>query len=84
MTVSDLRAFAQRDWVMLARAKSAHWAKVKRESGAGEALRTGDELRRHAQSIRPGWPTREDRRLDIATHARVAAALRRVGPPKAR
>jgi hypothetical protein len=78
MTASDLVQFARREWRMLADLKAEHWSRVKREYGAGEALRVGDELRRHVQRQHPGWPGEEDRRLDLETHVRVTAALQRV------
>jgi hypothetical protein len=76
-TASDLVRFARRDWRLLAELKAEHWSRVKREYGAGEALRVGDELRRLVKRQHPGWPGEEDRRRDLETHVRVAAALQR-------
>jgi hypothetical protein len=78
MKKADLKAFAERDWAAVADLKVAYWANLKKTSGSGLAIRVGDELRRHAIALRPQWPTREDRRKDLASHARVAAALKRV------
>jgi hypothetical protein len=72
---SDLIQFARRDWNSLADLKAAHWKDV----GAAEALRVGDELRRFAQRQHPGWPSEEERRLDLETHVRVTTALHRAG-----
>jgi len=77
MKRSDLRAFAERDWAAVADLKVAYWANLK-TSGPGLAIQVGDELRRHAIALHPRWPTAEDRREDLATHARVAAALNSV------
>lgn len=78
MKRADLKAFAERDWAAVADLKVAYWANLKTTSGPGLAIRVGDELRRHAIALHPRWPTAEDRREDLATHARVAAALRSV------
>jgi hypothetical protein len=78
MDLSDLARFARRDWGMLGRMKAEHWKGVKKASGAGAALRAGEELRRQTRRLRPNWPTEQDRRRDLATHARVTASLRRV------
>jgi hypothetical protein len=75
---ADLKAFAERDWAAVADLKVAYWANLKTTSGPGLAIQVGDDLRRHAIALHPRWPTDEDRREDLATHARVAAALRSV------
>jgi len=80
---ADLKAFAERDWAAVADLKVSYWANLKKTSGPGLAIQVGDELRRHAIALHPQWPTDEDRREDLATHARVAAALKSV-PIKSR
>jgi hypothetical protein len=77
MKRSDLRAFAERDWAAVADLKVAYWANLN-TSAPGLATAVGDELRRHAIALRPKWPTAQDRREDLATHTRVAAALKSV------
>ncbi|MGH9369763.1 MAG: hypothetical protein ACRD3M_19095 [Thermoanaerobaculia bacterium] len=84
MRQSDLIAYARRDWALLAQVKAAHWARVKRRSGVVRAVRAGEELRQLVRRIHPEWPTEEDRKRDLATHARVAASLRRVASAGAR
>ncbi|HEY3203079.1 MAG TPA: hypothetical protein VGL03_05405 [Thermoanaerobaculia bacterium] len=84
MRRSNLRAFAEREWQVLAERKSTHWKEVKRMSGAAWGIRVGEELRRHARRLHPKWPARKDRRDDLTTHARVASSLRRVPPRRTR
>jgi hypothetical protein len=78
MKTSDVVLFARRDWQLLSDLKADYWAAFKAEHGAAAAIRVSDELRRHTQQQHPGWPTEEDRRQDLETHARVSAALQRV------
>jgi hypothetical protein len=75
----DLIAFARRDWKAVAESKRRRWAAQKSHMTAGDALRLGDELRRHVSSLKPGWPSEADRADDIAVHIRVAESLRSVG-----
>ena len=76
MRPDDLRAFAARDWARLAQSKRASWRARKQHRSAAELLAAADVLRRHARMIRPDWPSPRDRDADIATHRRVAEALR--------
>ena len=77
MKTADLVAFATRDWGRLADLKAQHWVRLRTERGPGEAIRIGDALRRQALRQHPEWPSEDDRRLDLDTHIRVSAALRR-------
>jgi len=78
----DLQAFAARDWDLVTREKERWWAERGRQLSAEEKLRIGDMLRRHAQRLRPDWPSPEERRADLETHIRVSEALRRVPPTR--
>jgi hypothetical protein len=80
----DLIAYARRDWQAIAASKRQRWAAQKSQMSAADALRVGDALRQHAIALRPGWPSEEDRRNDLASHIRVAEMLRSVKPPKVR
>ncbi len=77
MNKSDLLEYARRDWTALAGMKAAYWAELKKAEGPGEAIRVGDRLRQQALRLRPAWPSDEERRRDIETHARVADSLSR-------
>lgn len=78
MDRDDILAFACRDWAQVAEAKTGFWRDQKRELSAAGMLALGDRLRRHAQKVRPDWPTQRDRDEDLAVHYRVAEALRAV------
>jgi hypothetical protein len=73
-----LRAFARRDWAMLADSKTRYWLGRKRGLSAADLLAIGDQLRRHALAVRPDWPTDADRAADLAVHEHVTEALRAV------
>lgn len=75
---ADIRAFVERDWAAVDRAKARFWAERKHAMSATEALSVGDALRRHVKALRPGWPDAAERDADLATHARVSGALRAV------
>jgi hypothetical protein len=75
---ADLQRFAGRDWDAVAASKVEHWARLKKARGPAEAVRAAEALRQQVVALRPGWPTEKDRSEDLATHARVAACLRRV------
>jgi hypothetical protein len=74
----DILAFARRDWAMVAESKTRYWLERKRTLSAAELLAVGDQLRRHALTVRPDWPTGAERAADLATHERVTEALRAV------
>lgn len=74
----EFAGFALRDWAAVAASKSGHWARQKETHGPGQAIRAAEALLLHVKAIRSDWPTEEDRREDLATHARVGACLRLV------
>ena len=78
MRKEDILAYVNRDWDAIAEHKRRFWAG--RATTVDERLRIADELRRHALSLHPDWPTREQREEDLATHIRVSEALGRVRP----
>jgi hypothetical protein len=78
MKAADIRAFADRDWRGAEELKERYWAARSRQLSPAEALRLGDELRQWAQAVRPDWPSDEERREDLAHHARLADLFRRV------
>lgn len=73
-----IREFVNRDWSRIEQAKAAFWKGKKRGMSAAELFATGDQLRRYAQSLRPDWPTAQERAEDLAVHLRVSEALRAV------
>lgn len=73
-----IREFVSRDWGAVRAAKDAYWRERIEHLGPAEGLRIADELRRQMLSLNPGWPSPDDRRRDLLSHARVAGILRRV------
>lgn len=80
MRREDLIAFARRDWASIAAMKESYWAELKPGMTAAEALRVSGELRAAVTGWRADWPSEEERRLDLETHARVSENLQRVFP----
>ena len=78
MRREDLIAFARRDWQSVAAMKERFWVEQKHRMTASEALRLADDLRSSVISRRSDWPSDDERRSDLATHARVSVSLRRV------
>ena len=78
MRREDLIAFANRDWKRVAEAKEQYWAEQKQRMTPAEALTLSNNLRRDVIRRRPDWPSEEERRLDLETHARVSESLQRV------
>lgn len=78
MVTRAIRAYVHRDWDAARRAKDEYVARRIEQLGPEEALRLADELRRQALAHVPGWPTPDERALDLETHVRVSALLRRV------
>lgn len=84
MRREDVVAFARRDWAALEEGKAAFWAERKASLSAAQVLALGNELRRHAQSLKPDWPDAAERAEDLAVHRRVSEALRAAGRQRAR
>ena len=84
MNVSDLQAFVQRDWNLIARAKAEGWIEQKAAMTPSAAFQLGAELLRYARTLRPDWPNESERDADLASHVRVAEMLQRVGQNRSR
>ena len=78
-----LHAFVRRDWASAARAKERGWRSFREEHGPAAGVRIGDELRRQAIAMQPGWPSAREREDDLAMHLRLVEVIRRV-PPRPR
>jgi hypothetical protein len=81
MKLADIRAYMQRDWGLVRELKDRYWAERKRTLTPDEALSIADQLRQHAQTLRPDWPDPQEREADLQVHARVSESLRRVPSP---
>ncbi len=77
MITRGIRAFVDRDWERVRRAKDAYWAERIARLGAAEGFRVADELRRQALLNDPAWPHPDDRASDLAAHVCLSALLRR-------
>ena len=73
MTQEQIRAFVTRDWAGLAAAKAFAWQASQRTAGGD--LHTADQLRRYVLTVRPDWPSPDDRADDLRNHIRVSEAL---------
>ena len=80
MNPVDVKAYTQRDWDLVHRLKEQFWAERKRLLTPAQALRIGDDLRRHAVNLREGWPSDQERQEDLKAHLKVTRSLRRVAP----
>ncbi|MGE3886687.1 MAG: hypothetical protein AB7H81_09650 [Vicinamibacterales bacterium] len=76
MDRNAIRGFVRRDWARVDDVKTACWKEQKRGRSAAELLAMGASLFAYARSLRPDWPSAEDRTEDLAVHLRVSEALR--------
>jgi hypothetical protein len=72
-----IRAFATRDRRPVERAKRIYWSERFRRGGSEATFRAGQEIRRFARALLPGWPSRRDRDRDLAHHLELKRALER-------
>jgi hypothetical protein len=84
MRREDLIAFARRDWTSLAASKDRFWLEQKQGLTASEILQLGENLRSTVRSRRTDWPSDEERRSDLESHARVSESLQRVRSSRTR
>ncbi|MFL5428389.1 MAG: hypothetical protein ACJ79M_02110 [Myxococcales bacterium] len=75
MDAGHLRAFANRDWRAIARAKREHQVRLFREQGAAAMVRIARELFAHARAVNPDWPSEREREADLAHHVELKRAL---------
>ena len=64
----DVRAYAQRAWKVAEARKQEHWAREFVEHGPQATFEASQVLWRHMRSLRPDWPSPEERREDLAHH----------------
>lgn len=68
MKQEDVRAYAQRAWQRAERLKQEHWAREIAERGPLATFEASQALWEHMRSLRPDWPSPEERREDLAHH----------------
>lgn len=78
MKPEELRAYADRDWAAVARAKTSARLEEYRRTGPAGSIRIVDRLQQEARALHPEWPTAAARRADLDHHARLSARLGRV------
>ncbi len=78
MDRDSVRQFVRRDWSAVASSKTHAWHALKEGRSVAEVMTVADRLRSHAQLLRPGWPTPQERLEDLLVHQRVGEALRAV------
>jgi hypothetical protein len=81
MDAEDLRAFANRDWRAVARAKREYQARLFREQGPAAMVRMARELFAHARAVKPDWPSAREREADLLHHVELKRALSSVRRP---
>jgi hypothetical protein len=68
LSLTDLRAFARRDWAVLARLKEEHLVQSYREHGFRASRALALALYDHARAHAPDFPSEDERRLDLEHH----------------
>ena len=63
-----MRAYAQRAWQRAERLKQEHWAREIAERGPLATFEASQALWQHMRSLRPDWPSPEERREDFSHH----------------
>jgi hypothetical protein len=81
LTSTGADSFANRDWYGLELRKERYWAERKSSMTPAEALQVADDLRQWVRSLRPDWPSAEERREDLTHHTYLSNALRSVAKP---
>jgi hypothetical protein len=72
---ADVRAWAARDWPAAERAKQEYWARAYAEHGPVVTVTAAQELWQHMRSVRPDWPSDDERAADLAHHVALKQTL---------
>ena len=75
MDPEELKRFVRRDWACAAAAKQAYWRERYATDGWRIAWDAAQGLLMHFRSVRPDFPSRRDRALDLAHHVSLRASL---------
>lgn len=73
----DLRAYAQRAWHAAEALKQEHWAREVAERGPLATFAVSQALWQHMRSVRPDWPSPDERREDLAHHVALKQLIDR-------
>jgi len=68
MKPDDVRAYAARNWRAAETLKQDHWARETAERGPLVTFEASQLLWHHMRTLRPDWPSDDERRQDLADH----------------
>jgi len=68
MERENLRAYVDRAWDVAERMKQEHWAREVAARGPLVTFDASQALWQHVRSLRPDWPSPDERREDLAHH----------------
>jgi len=71
VNAEDVRAYARRAWHMAERLKREHWVRETAVRGPLATFEASLALWEHMRSLRPDWPSRDERRADFEHHIRL-------------
>ena len=84
MDPASIRAYAARDWRAIATAKREYWVGRYRREGSRATVQASRALLAEIRSVRPDYPTDDERRADLAAHVRLRVLLDRAADAFAR
>ncbi len=73
-----LRAYRDRDWASVRRAKEQFWAEDHATRGPLAGQKACAALGEHARAVDPTWPNEAQREEDLAHHIELSAKLLRL------
>ena len=77
MNPGDVRAYLERGWALIEDLDREHWAQEFVRRGPDAAVAAAEAFRQHVRSIRPEWPSADERRADLAHHVELKRAIDR-------
>ena len=79
MDRNAIRRYAERPWARIEASRREYRARRFAEDGPDATLRVAHALWLHMRSVRPDWPTEQDRDEDIAHHVGLRRMLDQAG-----
>jgi len=79
MDSSAIRRYADRPWGEIEESRREYRARQFAEHGPDAALQVAHALWLHMRSVRPDWPTAQDRNEDLAHHVAMRRLLDQAG-----
>ena len=78
MNNADIKAYVNRNWAVMDDLNRCYWAGEYRRHGASSTIKAAQILWLHMKSIRPDWPSPEERDLDLQHHIALKQLLDKV------